>query len=239
MPVLVLWDVDYTLVRAGPSGRVLYELALKDLYGVALPGGLSSMAGRTDTSIALEVLAAAGADAAAELPRFHQALAARAEQVSRLVREHGEVLPGARAAIAALAAPRPGGPVVQSVLTGNIEALARVKLAALDLTAHLDLHAGAFGEVSAVRADLVPVARRNAAARYDADFAGRDTVLVGDTPHDVRAAHGAGARAVAVATGRFSEAQLADAGADVVLADLTDAGAVVSAVLCGGPATAA
>lgn len=239
MPVLVLWDLDYTLVRAGPSGRVLYELALKDLYGVALPGGLSSMAGRTDTSIALEVLAAAGADAAAELPRFHQALAARAEQVSGLVREHGAVLPGARAAIAALARPRRGGPAVQSVLTGNIEALARVKLAALHLTAHLDLQAGAFGEVSAVRADLVPVARRNAAARYDADFAGRDTVLVGDTPHDVRAAHAAGARAVAVATGRFSEAQLADAGADVVLADLTDAGAVVSAVLCGGPATAA
>jgi phosphoglycolate phosphatase-like HAD superfamily hydrolase len=239
MPVLVLWDVDYTLVRAGPSGRVLYELALHDLYGVPLPGGLSSMAGRTDTSIALEVLAAAGADAAAELPRFHQALAARAEQVSGLVREHGEVLPGARAAIAALARPRPGGPVVQSVLTGNIEALARVKLAALDLTAHLDLQAGAFGEVSAVRADLVPVARRNAAARYDADFAGRSTVLVGDTPHDVRAAHAAGARAVAVATGRFSQAQLADAGADVVLADLTGTGAVVSAVLCGGPATAA
>jgi phosphoglycolate phosphatase len=232
-PVLVLWDVDYTLVHAGRAGRVLYEIVLADLYGLDLPGRLTSMAGRTDASIALEVLTAAGLDAARELPRFHAFLAARAPDLSGMVCAEGTVLPGVRQALAAVASHAADGPVVQSLLTGNILALARVKLHALGLTEHLDLEAGAYGDVSPVRADLVPVARQNAAARYGADFSGRATVLVGDTPHDVAAAASAGARAVGVATGRFSAAELAAAGADSVLPDLTDTQLVVAALLDG------
>ena len=59
----------------------------------------------------------------------------------------------------------------------------------------------------------------------------RSTVLVGDTPSDVLAASVNGARSVAVATGSFTTGQLADAGADVVLADLSDAARVISAIL--------
>ena len=120
---------------------------------------------------------------------------------------------------------------MQSLLTGNIPALARVKLGALGLTEHLDLSVGAYGDVSELRADLVPVARRNATGRYGADFAGRATVLVGDTPNDVEAAAVNGARSVAVATGSFTGEQLGDAGADVVLADLTNTAEVVSAIV--------
>jgi len=80
----------------------------------------------------------------------------------------------------------------------------------------------------------VPVARKNAAARYGADFSGRATVIVGDTPHDVGAAAASGARAVGVATGRFSATELAVAGADVVLPDLSDTEQVVAALLNGG-----
>jgi phosphoglycolate phosphatase len=232
-PVLVLWDVDYTLVKAGPSGPALYEIVLAELYGLDLPGQLTSMAGRTDTSIALEVLTAAGLDAARELPRFHALLAARAPDLASMIRDQGTVLPGVRAALAAVARHSANGPVVQSLLTGNIPALARVKVHALGLTEHLDLDAGAYGDVSPVRADLVPVARQNAAARYGADFSGCSTVLVGDTPHDIVAATSAGARAVGVATGRFSAAELAHAGADVVLRDLTDTDHVVAALLDG------
>ncbi len=107
--------------------------------------------------------------------------------------------------------------------------------APLGLTEHLDLTIGAYGDVSEVRGDLVPVARLNAAARYGADFAGRATVLVGDTPMDVEAATVNGARCVAVATGSFTAEQLAAAGADVVLADLADTALAVSAILDGTP----
>lgn len=230
-PVLVLWDVDHTLVHAGRAGQVLYEIVLAELYGLGLPGQLTSMAGRTDTSIAMEVLTAAGLDAARELSRFHALMGVRAPDLASMVLDEGTVLPGVREALAAVARHAADGPVVQSLLTGNILALAKVKLHPLGLTEHLDLKAGAYGDVSPVRADLVPVARRNAGARYGADFSGRATVLVGDTPHDIEAATVSGARAIGVATGRFSAAQLAAAGADIVLADLTSTECVVAAIL--------
>jgi phosphoglycolate phosphatase-like HAD superfamily hydrolase len=231
--VLVLWDLDHTLLNGGWAGSALYQTVLAEVYGVRLEMPITSMAGRTDVSIALEALTAAGVNAAAELPRFHQLLSARAPGLADIVRERGFVLPGAREALAAMARHATDGTVVQSVLTGNLPALAAVKLSALGLTEHLDLDIGAYGDVSPVRADLVPIARRNAAARYGADFAGRATVLIGDTPHDVVAAAATGARAIGVATGEFSMQQLADAGADVVLPDLADTGTVVAAILDG------
>jgi phosphoglycolate phosphatase len=140
----------------------------------------------------------------------------------------GIALPGAAAALAALAA---NGPVRQSVLTGNVKAMAEVKLAPFGLTAHLDLDIGAYGNESGVRSDLVALARDRAFAAYGHDYGGQATVLVGDTPLDVEAALTTGARAVGVATGRSSEAELAAAGAHAVLPDLADTAEVVAAVL--------
>ena len=231
-PLLVLWDVDYTLADTDGVGRRLYQIALAELYGLEMPRLLQSMAGRTDSSIALEVLTAAGiADPASEIARFQRVLGARAPDLEGLVRERGKALPGAAGALAALANPAYARRLVQSVLTGNIPALAKAKLGGLGLTEYLDLSIGAYGDVSEVRADLVPVARRNAAERYAPDFAGRATVLIGDTPSDVEAATVSGARSVAVATGSFSAGQLRDAGADVVLTNLADTADVVRAVL--------
>jgi phosphoglycolate phosphatase-like HAD superfamily hydrolase len=122
----------------------------------------------------------------------------------------------------------------QSVLTGNIRPLAEVKLGALGLRNHLDLDIGAYGDIHEVRAELVHVARQRAAAVAGTDFSGEATVLVGDTPLDVAAALATGARAVAVATGDYPEADLAAAGAHTVLPDLTDTARVVTAVTGAG-----
>ena len=119
---------------------------------------------------------------------------------------------------------------MQSVLTGNMQATAAAKLAALDLDQFLDLRVGAYGDAHEIRADLVPLARARAAAAYGGDFAGRATVLIGDTPLDIEAAQLAGARSIAVATGGFSAAELAAAGADTVLPDLADTARVLAAI---------
>jgi phosphoglycolate phosphatase len=230
--LLVLWDVDYTLLAADGVGRDLYETALDEMYGLRLPESLQSFAGRTDSAIALEVLALAGvSEPQQQLRPFQAFLSAQADQLAADVRRRGRVMPGAAEALAAMAAARPRGEIIQSLLTGNLPELARAKLTALDLTEHVDLTIGAYGDISAVRADLVDVARRNAAARHGGEFPGRHTILVGDTPDDIGAALATGASAVAVATGSFSARQLADAGAHVVLADLADTSAVVAAVL--------
>ena len=236
--LLVLWDVDYTLVDSDGVGRMLYEIAFREMFGREMPQpGL--MSGRTDRAIALEVLTLAGLPEPQQLIDAFQAVqAARAAELAEAVREHGIVLPGAGAAIAALASlHEPGRQVVQSLLTGNIRPLAEVKLSPLGLLDHLDLDAGAYGDVHEVRAELVHAARHNASRIYGHSFAGEATVLVGDTPRDIEAALATGARAVGVATGSFTAAQLTAAGAHAALSDLTDTRKVLTAIL-GDPVAA-
>jgi phosphoglycolate phosphatase len=236
---LVLWDVDHTLLDAGGAGIRLLRRAFTELFGREFPV-TPPLAGRTDRAIQLDILTRSGvADPRAELPAFQRMVTGLAPQIGQLVADGGRVLPGAAEALAAVAALADGagggerGPLVQSVLTGNMRAMAGVKLAALGLDRYLDLRVGAFGDAHEARADLVPLARARTAAAYRADFGGDATVLIGDTPLDVEAARRSGARAVAVASGSFSRAALTDAGADVVLPDLTDTAAVLAALIPG------
>ena len=255
--LLVLWDIDFTLVNAGGVGTRLYRMVFRDMFGTELPAA-ADMAGRTDRAIVLDTLARAGIpEPRQHLDQFLARLAALAPAGRDLTERHSRALPGAAAALDALSAfapsrdgtsrdgasrdgaspdgAAPGGAgqvrVVQSVLTGNVRPMAEMKLGALGLDAHLDLEAGAYGESHEVRAELVHLARDNAARRYGTDFSGPATVLVGDTPLDVAAALETGARAVAVATGGTTAARLAASGAHAVLPDLTDTEAVLAAIL--------
>jgi phosphoglycolate phosphatase-like HAD superfamily hydrolase len=228
---LVLWDVDFTLVNTRGVGFKLYQLAFAELYGQELPEAAANanMAGRTDRAIALDVLARCGIpDPPGQVKGFEAALSRLAPSLAGMVVARGRALPGTAEALAALAAT---GQALQSLLTGNVRAMAEVKLRPFGLTAHLDLDVGAYGDESDVRADLVALARDRAFAAYGRDYGGQATVLVGDTPLDVEAALTAGARAVGVATGRSPQADLAAAGAHAVLPDLTRTQHVVTAVL--------
>lgn len=224
--LLVLWDVDYTLVDSDGLGTRLYEATFSEMFGRGLAAEVPK-AGRTDRAIAAETLSMAGiAEPWAQVDDFLAMLARRVVAMDGNAPPGVRALPGAVAAIAALAA----AGARQSVLTGNIRPLAALKLRAAGLGEHLDLDIGAYGDVHAVRAELVPVARQAAREAYGTDFGGWSTVLVGDTPLDVAAALATGARAVGVATGSFPAAELAVAGAHAVLPDLTDTAAVLAAL---------
>jgi phosphoglycolate phosphatase len=254
--LLVLWDIDFTLINAGGVGTRLYRMVFRDMFGTELPGA-ADMAGRTDRAIVLDTLARAGIpEPRKHLDQFLARLAALAPTGHELAVLHSRALPGAAAALDALAAFAPGRDgagragtgtgdlspgrdgdsatdvrVVQSVLTGNVRQMAEMKLGAVGLDANLDLETGAYGDSHEIRSELVDLARGNAARKYGREFAGTATVLVGDTPLDVAAARATGARAVAVATGGTSADKLAESGADAVLPDLTDTAAVLSAIL--------
>ena len=228
--LLVLWDVDYTLIDSNGIGRELYQTVFGEMFGPDMPQP-GSMAGRTDRAIVAEVLTLAGLDDPRQhVDAFHRLMAAHSAGLADRVAQRVRILPGAAEAMAALAR-LDGRGVVQSLLTGNIRPLAEVKLGPLGLTEHLDLDAGAYGSTHEVRAELVHEARRNASRAYRADFGGDATVIVGDTPLDVEAALATGARAVGVATGAFTVGELAAAGAHAVLPDLADTDLVVAAIL--------
>jgi phosphoglycolate phosphatase-like HAD superfamily hydrolase len=223
--LLVLWDIDGTLVDTAGHGRGAFEEAFESLFG-RRPVGRVEMAGRTDHQIALSILEHNRVERAeSHVPRLWDALADALAAKLPEIRAEGAAQPGARAALEALAA---RGDVVQALLTGNIEANAAVKLGAFGLDSLVDLEVGGYGsDPHDARGDLVAIARARAARKYGAV---RQVVLVGDTPLDVAAARAAGARAVAVATGPYAEAELAAARPDALLADLRDTEAVVRAV---------
>jgi phosphoglycolate phosphatase-like HAD superfamily hydrolase len=222
MRTFVLWDIDGTLVSAGRIGEELYDEAFRVVFGRDPDEPIArtiSMGGRTDHDITLELLARHGMeDGHSHLPAFSSALVDVLAAKIDVLRERGRALPGAKAALEAMGE-EPG--VVQSLLTGNIEPNAAVKLAAFGLDGHVDLEVGGYGSDDHRRPFLVDVARRKAKAKYGRDFGPSDTVLVGDTPLDIAAGREGGARVVAVATGAYTREQLTEAGADAVLDDLT------------------
>ncbi|MEV0469642.1 HAD hydrolase-like protein, partial [Streptomyces prunicolor] len=111
--------------------------------------------------------------------------------------------------------------ICSSVLTGNIAANARVKLKAFGIDGLLDMSVGGYGEDSEDRAGLVDAARARIHTAHGVAMT-TPTVLIGDTPRDVRAAHDTGAHCIGVASGIHSVAELRAAGADFVVPDLTD-----------------
>jgi phosphoglycolate phosphatase-like HAD superfamily hydrolase len=229
---LVLWDIDGTLVQAGEVGRDIFTEAFQAVVGRApdqVAARTLAMAGRTDPEIALEFLAAHEiAEGATHLPAFSEALVTALDVQAAPIRERGRALPGARETLAALG--RTEG-VVQSLLTGNVEPNALLKLASFELDGYLDFEVGGFGSDHHHRPSLVEVARTKAEAKYGTAFAGPATVLVGDTPLDVAAGRAGGARVVAVATGPYQVAELESTGADAVLEDLRDTEAALTAIL--------
>ena len=232
---LVLWDIDGTLVEAGQVGRDIFAEAFQAVLGRApdqVTARALAMAGRTDPEIALEFLAAHQvAEGERHLPAFSQALVTALAAKAAVIRERGRALPGAREALTALG--RTDG-VVQSLLTGNVQPNALLKLASFGLDGYLDLEVGGFGSDHRHRPSLVQVARAKAERKYGSAFPGAATVLVGDTPLDVAAGRAGGARVVAVATGPYRAEELESTGPDVVLEDLRDTRAALAAIL-GGP----
>jgi phosphoglycolate phosphatase-like HAD superfamily hydrolase len=90
---------------------------------------------------------------------------------------------------------------------------------------------GANGSDSALRADLPGVAVARAEELTGRRYAGKDVVVIGDTPADVECGASLGVTAVAVATGRHSVDELAAHAPDHLFADLSDWRAAHEAII--------
>jgi phosphoglycolate phosphatase-like HAD superfamily hydrolase len=225
--LLVLWDVDHTLIENHGVNKETYAEAFRLLTGHHTEHPAQTD-GRTEPEIMRNMLLRHGIeptdDHAARVPVV---LEAATSSKAASLRERGHELAGARDALAALQE-IPG--VIQSVLSGNIRPNAFTKLSVFGLDPYLDFEVGGYGSDDDVRENLVGVARERAAAKYGVTFDKRTTVLIGDTPRDVQAGRNGGAYVVAVASGSDSVEALVSEGADVVLPDLRDTRAVVEAV---------
>ena len=219
---VLLFDIDMTLMRSGGAGLVAMNRAFEELTGV--PTGFAGIdfGGRTDRWILAEACRRAGLD---EGPLWDPYCARYPGYLrEELARATPFALPGVGALLADLSV-RPQ--VTLAVATGNQRAAAYCKLEAVGLDHYFTF--GGFGDDHVERPLVLQAALTSTGWR-----AGERLIVIGDTEHDVAAAHAVGAFALAVATGSRDSESLAAAGADAVLPDLADL-AVVLPLLLGVP----
>jgi phosphoglycolate phosphatase len=231
--LLVLWNIDLTLVDVARVTRAAYAEAFAKVVGRPLVQ-LPPMAGRSESEIFFDALALNDVEmspASDDLLRPFTAELARAMQARHdQLAIQGQLLPGAADALKAV---QGYGRAVQSVLTGTSRANAAVKLAAFNLDGFVDFEVGGYGDEVFPRGTLLQVVRQRAQAKYQAEFDEGNTVYVADSVRDVAAAAIGGARSIAVATGRSSAAELREAGAGTVLSDLADTAGLLRLLVAG------
>lgn len=217
--VLVLWDVDHTLIESRGAGRVIYERAFLAATGKALEE-LASLAGRTELDIMADTLRLNDIEPTPDMvARLADALVDGYEGARDELRTAGRALPGALEVLAHCAA-EPA--IQQSVLTGNLREVARVKLEVFGLDRYVDFDSGAYGGDDPVRAKLVAIAQERALDRTGVAFGEDSTVLIGDTANDVHAGLTAGVHVIGAATGKTTAEELRVAGARHVVHNLRD-----------------
>ena len=226
---VLLWDIDGTLLRSTRAGafRDYTVPVLESIFGTA--GRIHEMrvSGMTDLQIIGEALRDEGITTEQVRERVGEIrtrFMTEMERVATAASMDGsalfQILPGAREILERVAVhPR----YRSSLLTGNIEPAAYLKLRLVGLEDFFRKLPGAFGDDSHDRRDLpaLAAARINAALRQSLPPA--QFIVIGDTPNDIACAKFFGARSVAVCTGRFDTAEsLAAHSPDAILPDLSD-----------------
>jgi phosphoglycolate phosphatase len=215
-PIVVLFDIDETLVHTGGSGGRSWKMAFDDLYGIPADIGAHTSAGETDPQVARATFKGVlhrepTTDELSHL--YSRYLMHLADDI--VVSEQYRVLPGAEQTLIRLGEVG----VILGIVSGAMEGAARTKLVPANLNRYFLF--GSYGSDSPDRAELTTIAVEKAARLHD-ELTPAQVFVIGDTPHDLDAAHAAGAVAVGVASGKFSVDQLTQAGADHVLASLEE-----------------
>ena len=230
MTTIALFDVDGTLVSMGGAAREAFGRALAEASGRSISLEGTSFVGRTDPQIAEEVLTRHGVDGADLEPAI--------EETIRLYLIHfadalpgtrsARLLPGVRPLLEALSE-RPEAHA--ALLTGNVEAGARLKLDHFGLRGYFDFALSCFGNDHADRYQLPGLALQRARTTLGPSITGSQLAIIGDSEHDVLCGRSVGARSIAVGTGWTAAATLRSLRPDHFLSDLSDTRASLAAIL--------
>ena len=207
--VLVLWDIDGTLVTHAPSPRDRHAYAVSTVLGrevERLPAGI----GKTDRQILIELFA----DHIPSDDEITQAFAVIDDVTAQdMITAPSTAIEGAREALIDLSS----AGAEHSVLTGNSPRRARLKLETAGLAEHIDFDSGFYGHIHSTRMELVA----DAAERLSLQVGVRP-VIIGDTPLDILAGHASGIPVIAVATGIYSVDELREHRPHAVITNFTN-----------------
>ncbi|WTA32129.1 haloacid dehalogenase-like hydrolase [Streptomyces chartreusis] len=220
--MLILWDIDRTLLYVGDIDRQVYRETFAEVVGrpaerlpargtgVTMPLAIGSLL--LDNGVPESVVPDL-------LPRMVELLPKRLVAHTKDLRGQGVVMPGA---VAALEAVQGHEQWVPTVVTGNLKPNALLKLAVFNLDGYLDTDIGGFASDNDHRPALVGIAQKRAQAKHGTLFTRANTVIIGDSLEDVRTGLEGGASVIGVASGKTTRDELGAAGADIILDSLED-----------------
>ena len=220
--MLLLFDIDGTLLlrASAPHAQALMS-SMEQVYGVnRLHSGGVELAGRTDPEIARHFLLLAEVDSKKVDDHFDELSRTAVEEFALICPDDlsDRVNPGMPAALDELAAKHE-----MSLVTGNLEPIARLKLKRAGIGHHFPPGQGGFGSDHEDRSELPAIARERAGGHPR-----EGTVVIGDTPRDIACARADGVQVIAIATGPYAAAELEDA--DAVITRAADLPAAIASL---------
>lgn len=225
--ILVLFDVDGTLIHTNGAGIKAFRRAMYDVFDLRVEKTDIRPDGKTDPLILKEFLeyhkSAGRWSRVSEKKLFARYIECLKDEMA-LVRRSGRarVLPGVRELLDVLS----GTPdFAVGLATGNIESGAATKLEGVGLDGYF--HFGGFGSDSENRTELTRIGIQRG-KRFVAPESVERSFVVGDTPFDIVHGREAGAAVIAVASGNYGLGDLADHSPDWALPDLTSTERIVA-----------
>ncbi len=221
---LFLFDIDGTLITSGGAGESALIEAMAARFGVQEDLKSITLPGATDARIAVALLERHGLEVS---PENTAALLDSYLHFLRLSMSKfpGRVLPGI---IPLLDALKQCPDAVIALLTGNLVKGAEIKLTHYGVWDYFEF--GAFADDHHDRNELGKFARARATEKHGIDFEPEKIFVIGDTPRDIECGRAIGAKTVAIATGNYDRAALAEHSPDFLFDDFCNTGAVVEAL---------
>jgi phosphoglycolate phosphatase-like HAD superfamily hydrolase len=225
---LVLFDIDGTILWSDGAGRRAMQRALTNAFGTS--GNASyRYDGKTDMQIVRDLMRMEGIADALIDARMNALLDEYVEALHEELRSRETRVERFNGVVELIEALEARSDRRVGLLTGNIEVGAGAKLRAVGLDP-ARFTVNAFGSDHEVRGELPAIAQRRAREELGLHVEGDAIVIIGDTPADIDCGRAIGARAIAVATGRYSVDELAEHNPFVVFPNLADTDAVMRAI---------
>jgi len=228
--VLVLWDIDRTLLYVGNTDRQVYRETFAQVVGRPAEQFPERGTGMTMPLAIRGLLMDNGVDER-DIPELlptmveflPQCLSAHVPEMKR----SGTLLPGALDSLRAVHEARG---LIPTVVTGNLKPNAVIKLRTFELDPYVDTEIGGYASDDQHRPALVGIAQKRAEAKHGIAFSGANPVIIGDSLEDVRTGLLGGAPVIGVASGKTTSGELKDAGANLVLPDLRNPEHLLAAI---------
>jgi len=208
--ILMLFDIDGTLVQGAKCHYQAYMEGVKKFYGMEDYVNSINAAGKSDQLILHEILTLGGLNTEEIQKNFQNCLDFMTSYYLKNVQyENVRALDGTGELLEELQREN----VLLGLVTGNLEPIAHAKLGRAGLDGYFSF--GGFGSDNADRSLMVKKAL--SIAKNQLGFSGDKIFVLGDTPRDVEAAQAYNLKTIAVATGMYSVKELMDCGADYVV----------------------